>query len=59
MVKDGLMPQRQFANQKALIEYAEQNGLAYAWQGSPSFAKRQRSYRRSNTRLSTCTRRAA
>jgi hypothetical protein len=37
------MPQREFTNQKALIEYAEQNGLAYAWQGSPAFAKRQRS----------------
>jgi hypothetical protein len=28
------MPQRGFANQKAFIEYAEQNGLVYAWQGS-------------------------
>jgi hypothetical protein len=36
------MPQREFANQKALIDYAEQNGLVYAWQGSPAFAKRQR-----------------
>jgi hypothetical protein len=34
---------REFANQKALIDYAEQNGLAYAWQGSLAFAKRQRS----------------
>jgi hypothetical protein len=32
------MPQRNFANQKALIEYAEQNGLVYVWE----FAKRQR-----------------
>jgi hypothetical protein len=36
------MPRREFANQKALIEHAEQNGLVYAWQGSPAFAKRQR-----------------
>jgi hypothetical protein len=36
------MPQRQFANQKALIEYAEQNGLVYLWEGGPAFAKRQR-----------------
>ena len=26
------MPQRKFANPKALIDYAEQNGLAYLWQ---------------------------
>jgi hypothetical protein len=36
------MSQREFANQKALIGYAEQNGLVYAWQGSQAFAKRQR-----------------
>ena len=36
------MTHRQFANQKALIEYAEQNGLVYEWQGSQAFAKRQR-----------------
>jgi hypothetical protein len=36
------MSQQEFANQKALIDYAEQNGLVYAWQGSPVFAKRQR-----------------
>lgn len=36
------MPQREFTNQKALIEYAEQNGLVYEWQGSQAFAKRQR-----------------
>ena len=41
------MPQRHFTNLKALIDYAEQNGLAYLWQDSkrgPSvsaFAKRQ------------------
>src|SRR4029077_13207459 len=35
------MPQREFANQKALIEYAEQNGLAYLWEGMHAFAKRQ------------------
>ena len=32
----------EFANQKALIEHAEQNDLAYAWEYSPAFAKRQR-----------------
>ena len=43
------MPQRKFANQKALIEYAEQNGLVYVWAWierqrviSPAFTKRQR-----------------
>jgi hypothetical protein len=28
--------QREFANQKALIAHAEQNGLAYAWEGTPA-----------------------
>ena len=36
------MPRREFANQKALIDYAERNALAYAWEGSHAFAKRQR-----------------
>jgi hypothetical protein len=36
------MSQREFANQKELIAYAEQNGLAYLWEGMPAFAKRQR-----------------
>ena len=43
------MPQKKFANQKALIEYAEQNGLVYVWAWierqrviSPAFTKRQR-----------------
>ena len=36
------MPPREFANQKALVAYAEQNGLAYLWEGMPAFAKRQR-----------------
>ena len=43
------MPQRKFANQKALIEYAEQNSLVYVWAWierqrviSPAFTKRQR-----------------
>jgi hypothetical protein len=36
------MPQRQFANQKALIAYAERNRLVYLWEGTPAFAKRQR-----------------
>jgi hypothetical protein len=41
------MPQRKFANQKALIDYAEQNGLVYVWAWierqrviSPAFTKR-------------------
>jgi hypothetical protein len=33
---------REFANQQALIDYAEQNGLAYAWEYSPPFTKRLR-----------------
>ena len=43
------MPQRKFANQKALIDYAEQNGLVYVWGWierqrviSPAFTKRKR-----------------
>ena len=36
------MSVRAFADQKAVIDYAERNGLVYAWQGSPAFAKRQR-----------------
>src|SRR5207342_68937 len=36
------MPQREFTNQKALIEYAEQNDLAYEYEYTPEFAKRQR-----------------
>ena len=39
------MPQREFANQRALIQYAEKNGLAYLWHGTPAFAKRQRTMR--------------
>ena len=36
------MPQQEFANQKALLAYAERNALVYAWERSPAFAKRQR-----------------
>jgi hypothetical protein len=36
------MGQGQFANQRALIEYAEAHDLSYAWKGSPAFAKRWR-----------------
>ena len=36
------MPQREFANQKALVAYAEQNDLAYEYEYTPAFAKRQR-----------------
>jgi hypothetical protein len=36
------MSQGQFANQRALIEYAEAHDLAYAWEGSDAFAKRWR-----------------
>ena len=36
------MPQREFTNQKALIEYAEQNDLTYEYEYTPAFAKRQR-----------------
>jgi hypothetical protein len=37
------MPRRgQFANQKALIEYADAHDLAYVWEGSHAFAKRWR-----------------
>ena len=42
------MPVREFANKKALIDYAEQNGLVYVWAFSireqlvsPAFTKRQ------------------
>ena len=36
------MPQLEFANQKVLIAYAEQNDLAYEYEYTPAFAKRQR-----------------
>jgi hypothetical protein len=36
------LPQREFENQKALIAYAEQNELAYEYEYTPAFAKRQR-----------------
>jgi hypothetical protein len=36
------MPQREFANEKALVAYAEQNDLAHEYEYSPAFAKRQR-----------------
>jgi hypothetical protein len=32
----------ELANQKALIDYAERNGLVYLWEGMPAFARRQR-----------------
>jgi hypothetical protein len=42
------MPVREFANKRALIDYAEQNGLVYVWAFSireqlvsPAFTKRQ------------------
>ena len=36
------MAQREFANQKALVGYAEQNDLAYEYEYTPAFAKWQR-----------------
>jgi hypothetical protein len=36
------MPSRQFANRKALLQYAKRNGLVYLWEGSPLFQKWQR-----------------
>ena len=41
-VGNGSMQRREFANQKALVAYAEQNGLAYEYEYTPAFAKRQR-----------------
>ena len=42
------MPQRKFVNQKALVDYAERNGLVYLWAGPerrtspmPTFTKSQ------------------
>jgi hypothetical protein len=35
------MAVRVFANQKALVDYAERNGLVYLWEGMPAFARRQ------------------
>jgi len=35
------MAVREFANQKALVDYAERNGLVYLWEGMPAFARRQ------------------
>ena len=36
------MPSRQFANRKALLQYAKRHGLVYLWEGTPLFAKWQR-----------------
>ena len=36
------MAQREFANQTALVAYAEQNDLAYEYEYTPAFAKWQR-----------------
>ena len=36
------MPQTEFKSQKELQDYAERNGLEYAWEYAPAFAKRQR-----------------
>ena len=33
------MAQREFANQTALVGYAEQNDLAYEYEYTPAFAK--------------------
>jgi hypothetical protein len=63
------MPQKTFANQKALIDYAEQNGLVYLWAGPerrpslPAFTKRQQllspdQYEIVNVRTSSGVRRA-
>ena len=45
------MPQREFANQKALVAYAEQSDLAYEYEYTPAFAKRQRLLSPERTRL--------
>jgi hypothetical protein len=45
------MPQREFANQKALIDYAEQNDLAYEYEYTPACND---CYRLSSTRLWRC-----
>ena len=42
MGRDKSMPQTEFANQKALAAYAEQNDLAYEYEYTPAFAKWQR-----------------
>jgi len=36
------MPRREFANQKAHQDHAERIGDIYLWEGTASFAKRQR-----------------
>ena len=36
------MQREEFTNQWELIEYAKARDLAYAWEGSPAFAKRWR-----------------
>jgi hypothetical protein len=36
------MQRREFANQKALVAHTEQNDLAYEYEYTPAFAKRQR-----------------
>ena len=36
------MPRREFASQRALQDHAERIGDIYLWEGTPTFAKRQR-----------------
>ena len=36
------MQPKDFESQKALVDYAERNGLVYLWEGMPAFARRQR-----------------
>ena len=36
------MQRREFVNQNALVAYGEQNGLAYEYECTPAFAKRER-----------------
>ena len=57
------MPVREFANQKALIDHADQNGLVYVWAFSmreqlvsPRSPNASRCSRRISTRLWMCVR---
>jgi hypothetical protein len=51
------VPVRKFANQKALVDYAERNGLVYLWKAMPAFTLRRRRRQRLVSPLPAITKR--
>src|SRR5271165_4902338 len=52
---DGAMARREFATQKKFHDYAERTGQGYLWEGTLTFAKRQRRSRARSIRHCGCT----